>query len=104
MLTVFLAELLSLKLVTALKSYFDHLWHWMLVVDVIKFSNDRCLNMRVGNSQLQLYFQVLYIKVRNLGVLHKIKLGGDHQILTFGFMQLFDMMQPGGAMMTSTTT
>ena len=29
--------------------------------------------------------------------MHKIRLGGDHQTLTFGVMQLVDAMQPGGA-------
>ena len=43
-------------------------------------------------------------QVRNWEVLHKIRLEGGHQTLTFGFMQLVDTMQPGGAMMTSTTT
>ena len=39
-------------------------------------------------------FQVPYIKVGYLGVLHKIRLEGDHQTLTFGFMQLVDNFSP----------
>ena len=42
-------------------------------------------------------FQVRKIKVRNLGVMHKIRLRGDHQTFTFSVMQLVDMMKPGGA-------
>ena len=41
-------------------------------------------------------FQVHYIKVGNLGVVHKTRLEGDHQMLTFGLMQLFDLKQPQG--------
>ena len=41
-------------------------------------------------------FQVRYIKVGNLGVMHKIRLEGDHQKLTFGVLQVVDTMQPGG--------
>ena len=37
------------------------------------------------------------LKVGNLGVMHKIRLEGDHQTLTFGVAQLVDAMQPGGA-------
>ena len=44
------------------------------------------------------------MKVGNLGVLHKIRLKGDHQTLTYGFMQLVDMVQPGGATTTFTMT
>ena len=29
--------------------------------------------------------------------MHKIRLEGDHQTLTFGVVQLVDAMQPGGA-------
>ena len=38
----------------------------------------------------------LILKVENLGVVHKTRLEGDHQTLTFGLMQLFDTTQPGG--------
>ena len=36
--------------------------------------------------------------------MHKIRLEAAHQTLTFGGMQLFDTMQPGGPTTTSTTT
>ena len=42
-------------------------------------------------------FQVGLIQVGNLGVMHKIRLEGDNQTLTFGVMQLVDAMQPAGA-------
>ena len=42
-------------------------------------------------------FQVPKIKFGNLGVMHKIRLEGDHQTLTIGVVQLVDVMQPGGA-------
>ena len=44
------------------------------------------------------------IKAGNLGVMHKTRIVGDYQTLTFVFMHLFDMRDRGGAMMTSTTT
>ena len=31
-----------------------------------------------------------------MGVVHKTRLEGDHQTLTFGVMQLFDITQPRG--------
>ena len=42
-------------------------------------------------------FQVGLIKVGNLGAMHKIRIEGDHQPLTFGVMQLVDAMQHRGA-------
>ena len=44
------------------------------------------------------------MKVGNLGLVHKTRLKGDHQSLTFGVMQLVDMMQSGGATTISKTT
>ena len=37
-------------------------------------------------------------------VMPKTKIEGDHQILSFGFMQLFNMMHAEGATTTSTNT
>ena len=48
------------------------------------------------------YFQVRYIKVGNLGVLHKTRYKSDHQTLTFGIMHLFNPMHPRGTVTTST--
>jgi hypothetical protein len=39
-------------------------------------------------------FQFCEIKVGNPGVWHKTRFEGDQKILTFGFMQLFDLTQP----------
>ena len=36
--------------------------------------------------------------------MHKTKIEGDHQTLSFGFMQLFNMMHAEGATTTSTNT
>ena len=44
------------------------------------------------------------MKVGNLGVMHKTRIEGDHQTFTYGFMQLFNTMHLGGAMMTFRTT
>ena len=33
----------------------------------------------------------------NTIVMHKIRLEGDHQTLTFGVVEVVDTMQPGGA-------
>ena len=38
------------------------------------------------------------------GIAKKIRLKHDHQTLTYGFMQLVDMVQPGGATTTFTMT
>ena len=39
-------------------------------------------------------FQVCKIKDGNLGVMDKIRLKSYHRTLTFGVLQLFDMVQP----------
>ena len=61
-----------------------------------------------GFSQIYLLqwvrFHVCKIRVGNLGVMHKTKIKGGHQTLTFSFMQLFNTMHPGGATTTSTAT
>ena len=41
-------------------------------------------------------FQVCKIKIRNFGAVHKTRLEGYHQSLTFGLMELFDMTQSRG--------
>ena len=47
--------------------------------------------------QKGVHFQVCIIKVGNLGVMQKPTIEGDHQPLTFGFIQLFDANHPGVA-------
>ena len=46
------------------------------------------------NPQKEDCFQVHYIKVGNMGVVHKTRLEGAHQTFTFGLMQLFYLTQP----------
>ena len=55
------------------------------------------VGFRVVDSTQNRQFDALRIKVGNLGVMHKIRLEGDHQTLTFGVVQLVVAMQPGGA-------
>ena len=50
--------------------------------------------MGSSKSQKEACFQACQTKVGNSGFLHKTKLEGDPETLTFGFMQLFDLMQP----------
>ena len=42
-------------------------------------------------------FQVQQIKVGNLGVVQKTRIEGDHQTMSFGFMQLLNIMHPRGS-------
>ena len=46
------------------------------------------------NPQKRDCFQVRNIKVGNLWAVHKTRLEGDHQTVTIGIMQLFDLAQP----------
>ena len=50
--------------------------------------------MGSSKSPKEACFQVCKTKVGNSGFLHKTKLEGDPETLTFGFMQLFALTQP----------